>query len=85
MALWGGINDVLTVYSAPNRVKSIQRLAIFDRWGGLIFDRRNFFPNDEKSGWQGDNTSVGTFVYIVEIELFDGQRRIISGDVSLIR
>jgi gliding motility-associated-like protein len=80
-----GINDVLTVYGAPNRVKSILRFAIFNRWGDLVFDRRNFAPNDESAGWSGNDLEPEVYVYFVEAELQDGQKIIASGGTTLVR
>lgn len=80
-----GINETLVVYAATNRVKSILRFNIFNRWGNLIFEKRNFQPNDEQNAWRGDDAPIGTYVYFVEIELYDGQHIVISGDINLIR
>jgi large repetitive protein len=62
-----GINEVLTVYGATNRVKSILRFAIFNRWGDLVFDRRNFAPNDESAGWSGNDLEPEVYVYLREM------------------
>ena len=84
-----GIHETLTVYANPNRVQNITRFAVFDRWGGLVFDRANFPMNDETAGWNGlveDNkVSADVFVYMVEFTLFDGKTKVVTGDVTLFR
>ena len=70
-----GVNEVVTVYGDPKRVELIKRFSIYDRWGNLIFIKRDFAPNDEKSGWNGwvkdSQISNDVFVYVVEFMLFD--------------
>ncbi len=84
-----GKNETLTVYANSERVKQIRRFSVYNRWGNLLFDRRNFAPNDEKLGWDG--TYLGRlldndiFVYVVEFALFNDDIRIVSGDTTLIR
>ncbi len=85
-----GINDVLTVYADENRVKMINKFALFNRWGNMVFEKNNFLPNDEQNGWKGDfnnktQLSNEIFVYFIEIELHNGQKIVLSGDTTLIR
>ena len=83
-----GINDGFTVFADEN-IKSVKTLRIFNRWGGLVFERNNFEPNKEELGWNGtfkgkeENPMV--FVYFVEVELTDGDTKIFKGDVTVIK
>ena len=83
-----GINDGFTVFADEN-IKSVKTLRIFNRWGGLVFERNNFEPNKEELGWNGtfkgkeENPMV--FVYFVEVELTDGDIKIFKGDVTVIK
>lgn len=83
-----GINDRLPVF-AGNRVKSIRRMEIYDRWGERLFSRENMPVNDPEAGWDGKHKGQraieGVYVYYIIAELTDGKERIFKGDVSLIR
>jgi gliding motility-associated-like protein len=83
------INEILTVYANTNRVEMIKKFSIYDRWGNLIFNKKDFLPNDESAGWDGlfNGNKVGqdVFIYVVEFMLFDKQIKIVSGDVTIMR
>ena len=48
-------NDNLNDYFYPltRGIKSIIRFSIYDRFGNLVFEARNFPPNDKTYGWNG--------------------------------
>ncbi|MEO1263568.1 MAG: gliding motility-associated C-terminal domain-containing protein [Bacteroidota bacterium] len=83
-----GINEFFTVYTGPS-VVSIASLKIFDRWGGLLFDKKNLTPNTSEEGWdgsvKGDPAHAGVYVFLAELLLIDGRSISASGEVSLIR
>lgn len=83
-----GINDVFLVYTDEKSVLKINRLEIFDRWGGKVFENFDFLPNDRRSGWDGmvggKRMNPGVFVYLVEIEFVDGEKILYKGDLTLL-
>ncbi|MEO1263224.1 MAG: gliding motility-associated C-terminal domain-containing protein [Bacteroidota bacterium] len=82
-----GINDFFTVYAGAS-IYEVASLDIFERWGGLIFQKRNFLPNVDEEGWDGQIKNepgpVGTYVFIVELLNVDGSRRVYHGEVNLL-
>ena len=46
-------NQRFTVYAAAGTVERVGWLRVYDRWGGLVFERRELIPNDESAGWDG--------------------------------
>lgn len=82
------LNDFFTVYAGAE-VTQIKSMRIYDRWGELLFENKNFAPNDPQFGWngntRGDKVNPGVFIYVVEVEYFDGSSEIISGDVTVFR
>lgn len=82
------LNDAFTVYAGAE-VARVRFMRIYDRWGELLFENKDFAPNDEQSGWRGrakgNLVNPGVFVYVVEVEYFDGTSQILSGDVTVIR
>jgi hypothetical protein len=81
-------NNVITIWGG-GEVSSIRYMRIFDRWGDMVFENRNFLPGDLESGWNG--TVAGkfvdpaVFVYVVEVEYINGETEIFKGDVTVIR
>ncbi len=84
-----GINDRFTVFARPEVVSQIKLLRIFDRWGGIVFERLNFPPNNEREGWDGSfrgrPLSPGVFTWWTELELIDGSTLQLQGDVTIVR
>lgn len=70
-------------------VATIKRMAIFDRWGELVFERLNFSPSDDLRGWDGSYNGQAmnpdVFVYLIEAVFIDGYEAQFSGDVTLLK
>lgn len=62
---------------------------IYNRWGELIFERRNIAFNDALAGWdgrfQGQELGPDVFVWFLEVECESGEQLLLKGDISLIR
>jgi len=84
-----GINDVLFLSSGPNSVDRILFFRIFDRWGSLVFERKNILPNDASLGWDGKmldkKLNPGVFAWVASVQFLDGKKNILFGDVTLVR
>ncbi len=84
-----GYNDQFVIH-AGTEVVSIKKLIIMNRWGGLIFEAKDFRPNDPGRSWngyskRGHEFNPSVFVYIAEIEFNDGAVEIFKGDVTVIK
>ncbi len=83
-----GQNDHVIFQAAPC-VEEVLRFAIFDRWGELVFEKRNFQPNDPAAAWDGFSrgkaANFGVFTWIAEYRIVDGQRVFVGGDVTVLR
>lgn len=83
-----GINDLFYPQS-DHAVERVNYLRIYDRWGGVVFERNDFTTNDPNFGWDGTDTGdrLGeqVFVYITEVVFAGGQTRVYRGDVMLLR
>ena len=81
-----GINDILFV-QANSKVNKINRFIIFDRWGNLVFELKDFEPNISSLGWKGYNKDKyyvpQVFAYLVEYELKGGTKVKKFGDFTL--
>jgi gliding motility-associated-like protein len=67
----------------------IKSLRIYDRWGTLLFERRNVQVNDRNSGWDGKVDGImmpsGAYVYMAQLTCIDGADFEYKGTVTLIR
>ncbi len=84
-----GINDLFQVFTG-NGITSINYMRVFDRWGGLVFERNDVMPSTVGTeGWDGTRKNVdmppGVYVYVIEVSFADGVDIVYSGDVSIIR
>jgi gliding motility-associated-like protein len=83
-----GANDGFTVFSGP-AVQQVNFLRIYDRWGGLVFERNDFLPNDLNLGWDGkvDGKPVNpaVFVYYTSVRFINGSDLDFEGDVTVIK
>ncbi|MBL7802290.1 MAG: gliding motility-associated C-terminal domain-containing protein [Saprospiraceae bacterium] len=81
-------NANFTVYGGPE-LQEIELLQVFDRWGAMVFERRNFPPNNPALGWdgrfRGRELPAGVYVYHVELRFANGDRQVIKGEVVIVR
>ncbi len=62
---------------------------VYDRWGELVFEAKNFALNDASAGWdgtfRGDDAAAGVYVWAMEVEYQDGARERLKGGTVLVR
>ncbi|MEO6760406.1 MAG: gliding motility-associated C-terminal domain-containing protein, partial [Saprospiraceae bacterium] len=83
-----GINDWFYPAGDPC-LRSVRLWRVVDRWGQVVFERRNFAPNQENLGWngewQGKPVASDVLVWMAELEYFDGRLEIRKGELTLLR
>ncbi|MCS6927909.1 MAG: gliding motility-associated C-terminal domain-containing protein [Saprospiraceae bacterium] len=85
-----GLNDYFTPYVGLG-VERINFMRVFDRWGNLMYERTNFYPNnnDLTEGWdgryKGQYVPPGVYVYLIEVKFLDGRVLLYRGDVTVLR
>jgi len=82
-------NQLLRVFTSKD-VTMVTDFQVFNRWGDRIYTIQSpYNPNQEFIGWNGDHNGqpveIGIYVYWLQVEISDGTRRIIKGDVTLLR
>ena len=80
-------NDLLLVHGRPGiRIEYFQ---VFDRWGELVHESRDFMTNDPTTGWDGtfrnEPLNGGVFIWQAEVEYPDGKREKLNGQTTLLR
>ncbi len=84
-----GTNDFFTAYAGPAG-RRIKNMKVFDRWGGLVFDRDDI-PLDEfaNAGWDGTfngkEMDPQVYAYVIELEFIDDFIGLYKGDITLMR
>jgi gliding motility-associated-like protein len=82
-----GVNDVFNVIPDPC-IKIVRRLRIYNRWGNLVFDKTDLYPQ-KNEGFEGIAKSVelasDVYAFIMEIEFVDGTGKKATGEVNLMR
>lgn len=67
---------------------SVESMQIFDRWGGLIWQKTGIGANDPNDGWDGTSGGrqmlPGSYVYRIGFRMPDGSMEHRVGDVTLI-
>ncbi len=82
-------NDRLMVHGKSRQVRNIRTFRVYDRWGELVFEDKNFNVNDSTHGWdgqlRGEDCDPGIYVWYLEAEYPDGYEEALKGEVMLIR
>ncbi|MEZ5029788.1 MAG: gliding motility-associated C-terminal domain-containing protein [Saprospiraceae bacterium] len=83
-----GINDAFTIYG-NDWLALIEKLDLFDRWGNHLATFSDLPPGDVQVGWDGTSKGQlldpGVYIYTAELLLLDGQKRLLKGEVNLLR
>ena len=82
-----GSNDRLIVHGqATARILDFR---IYDRWGELVYQAKDFPTNDPAAGWdgvfRGQEQDSGVYVWILEAQYLDGVKEVFKGNTALIR
>jgi len=82
-----GVNDYF--YPRGSSIDRIQSMRIFNRWGELVFEKRNFSVNSQSDGWngtfRGKPANGDVYVYIIEFVCENATVLSSKGNVALIR
>lgn len=83
-----GQNDELRLYPGSNLVM-IHSFVIRDVWGEIVFEAHSYYPDASQPVWdgtlKGKILNPGVFHYFVDAEFSNGNRRILNGDITLLR
>ena len=82
-----GMNDVF--YPRGRGLARVQSMRVFNRWGQIVFERKNFMANDPSAGWNGRRGSEpmpsDTYVYVIEFVCDNAMVIPFKGNITLIR
>jgi len=82
-----GNNDTFVIYDTPSQ--KLDDINIFDRWGNLVFTKKNINLISDPLSWDGNlhsqSAMPGVYVYLANIILQKGKRKVVKGDFVLIK
>lgn len=82
-----GKNDVFTIFGTG--VSNIKWLHIYNRYGELVFEKKNLLAGNHSNGWdgtiKGNPATPGTYVYLAELSCASGEVFQLRGTVILVR
>lgn len=81
-------NNYFTIYG-NEQVKRVNELKIFDRWGNAMWQTTTDCLNQPTLGWDGtlngSQIETGVYTYVAEVEIFSGEKKIVSGDITWVK
>jgi gliding motility-associated-like protein len=81
-----GSNDVF--YPRGKGLERVKTLRIFNRWGEVVFEKRDFPVNDASAGWngtfKGNKPQADVYVYQAEVFCENGSVITLNGNIALI-
>ena len=82
-----GANDVF--YPRGNGLFTIRSMTVFNRWGEIVFSKRNFSANNASEGWNGTfngkQLSADVYVYSIEVVCINNESMFLKGNIMLLR
>ena len=83
-----GVNDWFYPSGDPC-LRTVRLWQIRNRWGQMVFERRNFAANQQDLGWdgrfRGKDAPSDVLVWVAEFEYYDGRVEQKKGEVVLLR
>jgi hypothetical protein len=81
-------NRRFTVFGSAG-IRTVALFQVFDRFGRLWFENRNFPVNDPAAGWDGaqatEEAPVGVYLWRAVVQYTDGREIKLQGDVTVVR
>lgn len=82
-----GVNDYFNIQGGGD-LDQVLDLKVFDRWGNLVYQGKNLSPTANQ-GWngrfRGEWVPDGVYIYTALLGLFDGTKKELSGEITLIK
>jgi gliding motility-associated-like protein len=82
-----GQNDLF--YPRGKGITKVKMFRVYNRWGELVFEARDFDINDERTAWDGTHKDIplkpDTYVWMLDGVCDTGEPMTLKGDISIIR
>lgn len=84
----GSNQDAYFTMFAGEGVARIVALQVYSRGGGIVFERRDFPPNDPVKGWngrwRGQPVQTGVYLWLAVVEYVSGEQKHFQGNVTVV-
>jgi len=84
----GSNQDAYFTVFAGEGVARVVALQVYSRGGGIVFERRDFPPNDPIKGWngrwRGKPVQTGVYLWLAVVEYADGVQKHFQGNVTVV-
>lgn len=85
----GSNQDAYFTLFAGEGIARIVYMSVYSRGGGIVFERKNFPPNDPLRGWNGrwgsKPVQSGVYLWVAEVEYLNGKRKQLQGNVTVLK
>jgi gliding motility-associated-like protein len=82
-----GVNDVFMPRGSS--INRVNRMQVFNRWGEIVYEKRDFMVNDASAGWngtyKGKPANPDVYIYVIEFVCENASVIPYRGNVTLIR
>ncbi len=82
-----GHNDMF--YPRGRGLAAIKSMRIFNRWGELLFEQKNFAVNDPNAGWdgsyKGQKLTPDVYVYMIDVLCENTEVISVKGNITLLK
>jgi gliding motility-associated-like protein len=82
-----GVNDVFMPRGSS--ISRVNRMQVFNRWGEIVYEKRDFMVNDASAGWngtyKGKPANPDVYIYLIEFVCENASVIPYKGNVTLIR
>ena len=76
-------------YPSGDPYAILSSLAVYSRWGELMYEARGISANDMMAGWdgtyRGELMPPGVYAWVAQVAFLDGETVVYKGDVTLVR
>lgn len=82
-----GQNDLF--YPRAKGYSTVKNMQVFNRWGEMVFEKKDFPFNDPAAGWdgtyKGSKLTADVYVYVVNVLCDNSEAFSLKGNVTLLR
>jgi gliding motility-associated-like protein len=84
-----GRNDFFNIFTKDPSIVQVEKVAIFDRWGNMVYFAEDMDINNQNAGWdgkyKGQYVPNGVYVYVIHALLRGNEKRLLKGDITVNR
>lgn len=84
-----GRHDLFSIFVDAREVRQVHFFQVADRWGNILYSRKDFLPDSEVEGWDGNvrgqEVNPGVYFWIASLEYVKGDTESLGGTITVVR